>query len=186
MGAVPGPAISVEKYLDDERAAPTRSEYHDGQVFPLENVTLRQALIESNLHRRLNEKLESTNCRIAASVRMRVNPAHYLYPDLLVYCGQPLLTDEHEDTITNPKLIFEILSPSTTDYDYGRKFQLYRQLRSLEEYVLIAQQEFSVEVFRRNRDGQWVLFSYAGPEAEIPIESISVSLPLNHIYAQLD
>ena len=82
-------------------------------------------------------------------IRVRVSPKKYLYPDLLVYCGEPQLTDEVEDTITNPKVIVEVLSPSTANYDQGGKFRLYQQLPSFEEYVLVSQDTPRVEVSRK-------------------------------------
>ena len=113
---------------------------------------------------------------------MRVNHATYLYPDIFVVCGKPSVTEENANTITNPKTIIEALSPSTMDYDYGTKFELYRQLSSLEEYVLVAQDQQSIEVFRRMTNQEWRLLRYDGAETVLPLESLNISIPLREIY----
>ena len=118
-------------------------------------------------------------------MRVRISPVQYVQPDLIVYCGQPVLTAESDPSLTNPKVIFEILSPTTEGYDYSGKFQLYRQLPSFEEYVLVAQEQPRVEVFRRMPDGKWILSTYEGNESTAVIESLNVQLPLGEIYSQL-
>lgn len=116
-------------------------------------------------------------------MRIRVGPTRFVYPDLLVVCGEPALTDEHHDTVTNPKVIVEILSQSTEDYDYGSKFTLYRGLPSFEEYLLVSQTEHRIEVFRRMPDSRWILSTFEGLDASLPIESLNISIPLAQIYS---
>ena len=110
------------------------------------------------------------------------SPTKFVYPDFVVYCGAPALTDEDHDTLTNPKVIIEILSPSTANYDYGRKFILYRMLPSFEEYVLVSQDQARVETCRKSSDDRWVLSTYRGLDAVVPIESIGIPLPLAEVY----
>ena len=112
------------------------------------------------------------------------SPTKFILPDLLVYCGKPALTDEHQDTITNPKVVIEILSPSTRDYDYGEKFWLYRRLPSFEEYLLVSQSEPCVEVFRLTPEREWLLATYQGLEAVVPVPSLGISIPLAGIYEE--
>ena len=100
----------------------------------------------------------------------------------MVVCGKPVFTDEDQDTVTNPKVIVEILSPSTADYDYGGKFALFRTLPSFEEYLLIAQEEPRIEVFRKMPDDRWILSSYVGLDATVRVESLEIDLPLAEIY----
>ncbi len=92
------------------------------------------------------------------------------------------MTQENANTITNPKTIIEVLSPATMDYDYGTKFELYRQLSSLEEYVLVAQDQQRIEVFRRMTNQEWRLLRYEGAETILPLESLNISIPLREIY----
>jgi Uma2 family endonuclease len=105
---------------------------------------------------------------------------------MLVYCGKAELTDEHEDTITNPRVILEILSPSTAGYDYGAKFGLYRRLPSFEEYVLISQEEARVETFRKTHDNEWVLRTHEGLDARVGVECLGISLALREVYEGVD
>lgn len=185
MGALATPAkISVEEYLAFDREAELKSEYHDGVLFPICAVSWAHGRLCLRLGRRLEERLESGPCTAAVSpVRLRVSRTKFLYPDIVVVCGQPSFTDEHIDTITNPKMILEVLSPSTQDYDYGTKFKLYRELASLEEYVLVSQEAQRVEVFRRITSQEWRLTRYDGPDTSLPFESLSISIPLSEIYS---
>ena len=89
-----------------------------------------------------------------------------------------MLTDEYQDTVTNPKVIVEILSPSTADYDYGQKFILYRKLESFEEYLLVAQDEARIEVARKTVDKRWLISTYEGLDAVVNVESLGISLPM--------
>jgi Uma2 family endonuclease len=178
--------ISVEEYLAFDRAGQLRSEYHDGEVFPKIAASWAHARISTNALRRLAERLDGTTCQVAdSSVRVRVGPTKFVYPDMLVVSGKPVFTDEVLDTITNPKVIVEVLSPSTADYDYGGKFALYRGLPSFEEYLLIAQDEPRIEVFHRAPDGRWILSSYEGLESVARVESLEIELPLTEIYFEV-
>ena len=104
------------------------SEFHDGEMFPIEAVSVAHARLSKKVLAWFDNNLSGTGCEVlGAPLRVRVSPTKFVLPDLLVMCGAPALTDEHQDTITNPKVIIEILSPSIADYDYGRKFALYRR-----------------------------------------------------------
>jgi Uma2 family endonuclease len=187
MGALPIPRLSVEEYLALDRAAEVPSEYHDGEMFPMVAVSLQHSGLSANLSRRLGERLDGTPCRVWASpLRVRVAPTKFVIPDITVTCGSPTLTDEHQDTLTNPKVIVEILSPSTADYDYGSKFALYRRLESFEEYVLVAQDEPRIEVIRKTDDARWVITTYEGLDKLAQIESLAISLPLAEVYAGVE
>ena len=183
MGALAVPRFTVEEYLAADRVAELPSEYHDGVLFPIEAASLRHSRILGNTTSELRTRLRGSPCEWAVSpIRVRVSPTKFIYPDLLVYCGEPALTDEHADTLTNPKVIVEVLSPSTADYDYGTKFRLYQLLPSFEEYVLISQFEQRVEVGRRVED-RWTLTTYKGPDGAFPIESIGIEIPFAEVYA---
>jgi Uma2 family endonuclease len=183
MGALQVHKISLEENLALDRASEARSEYHDGQIFPVVATSLVHGVLQLNAGRRLAERLDGTTCHaVGAAVRVRVSNSHYVYPDVLVYCGKPALTDEHNDTITNPKVIVEVLSPSTEDYDYGRKFILYRRLESFAEYLLVSQERPRVEVSQKLPDGSWVLTTYEGLEATVPVKSLEISIPMAELY----
>jgi Uma2 family endonuclease len=183
MSALPVPKISVEEYLALDRAADVPSEYHDGEMFPVQAVSLQHSIIGVKTGRCLDRQLEKTACHVAGSgLRVRVSPTKFVTPDLLIFCGKPALTDEHHDTLTNPKVIVEILSDTTADYDFGHKFMLYRKLASFEEYVLIAQDRPRVETFRKTAQNRWVLTTYEGLDAVAPLETLGISLPLAELY----
>ena len=175
--------FSVEEYLAIDRSAEVPSEFHDGELFPIETASPRHARLSVKLSVAIEPRLGGSTCRLVSnSIRVRVSPTKFLVPDLTVYCGEPVLTDEHQDTLTNPKVIIEILSPSTNDYDYGEKFWLYRRLPSFVEYVLVSQSELCVEVFRLTPDHRWMLSTYQGLDAVFAIESLGITIPLSDIY----
>lgn len=187
MSSLPSPKISVEEYLAVDRAAEVRSEFHDGELFPLETASVAHSRIARNATRRLAELLDGGDCEVLVQpLRTRVSRTKFVYPDLLVVCGRPELTDEHQDTITNPKVIIEILSPSTADYDYRAKFQLYRSLPSFAEYMLIDQYEPKVEVFRRMQGTDWLLSTYTGSDVAVPVKCLDITLPMSELYAGVE
>jgi Uma2 family endonuclease len=187
MSAIALPKLSVEEYLALDRAAERRSEYHDGEIFPVEAATWEHARVSANAVRRLSERLDAKTCHVAdASIRIQVAPKKFVYPDLVVVGGSPVFTDKVRDTIINPKVIAEVLSPSTAGYDYGPKFTLYRRLPSFEEYLLIAQDEPRIEVFRKTPDSRWILTTYEGLESIVRVESLEIDLPLAEIYFEVD
>lgn len=160
MSSVPRPKISVEEYLAMGRAAEVKSEFHDGQLFPVESPSTAHSRIAATAARSLDEKLSGTDCTVLGQpLHVRVSGTRFVYPDLLVVCGRPELTDEHQDTVTNSKVVIEILSLSTVNRDYGVKLQLYMELPNWAEYILIDQYEPWVEVFRRRMQGTDWLFS---------------------------
>ena len=128
--------------------------------------------------------LGTVNCEaFLAGLRVKVSSSGmYAYPDVSVVCGKPLLADAHQDNLLNPVVIIEILSPSTESYDRGLKFQHYRTIESLKDYILVDQNKIRVEHFTRQADNTWSLRDYQQPDEELKIDSIGVSIPLNRIY----
>ncbi|MEZ5351729.1 MAG: Uma2 family endonuclease [Bryobacteraceae bacterium] len=183
MASLRSPNLTVEEYLAADRVAELPSEYHDGEMFQIEAATVVHGRLVVNIGRRLAEQLESSRCAIAAQVRVRINATKYAFPDLIVYCGKPATTDAHQDTITNPKVIVEILSPTTEGYDRGAKFDLYRELPSLEEYVLVSQDKQRIETLQRTPEGDWLLKRFEGSETLVAIHALDISFPLGGVYA---
>jgi Uma2 family endonuclease len=110
----------------------------------------------------------------------------YTYADVSVVCGKPILADERQDILLNPSVIFAILSPSTEKYDRGVKFQHYRTIDSLKEYVLVDQDKVRIERYSRQPDNTWSLRDHRSLQEELKIESIGVSLPLSRIYDRVE
>jgi Uma2 family endonuclease len=182
MGAAPIAKVSVHEYLAAERTAGFRSEYHDGEVFPMEGASVAHAVIALNTGAILWRELRNAGCRALAAPMLQVSPDTFLYPDLAVVCGKPNIAAEGLDLIADAKVILEVLSPSTEGYNHGGKFALYRQLASFEEYVLIAQSRPGVQVFRRTPEGRWIITLYDGLEAVAKIESLDIALSLAKLY----
>jgi Uma2 family endonuclease len=187
MSAAAVPKISVDEYLALDRAAELKSEYHDGETFPMVAGSLEHAAIGPRLSAEILTRLPAGCSLFQAPLRVRVSVSQFVYPDFLIVCGKPALTDEQSDTITNPKVIIEILSPSTADYDAGGKFRLYRELPSFEEYLLISQETRMVEIFEKKpQDGTWNLRTVRGVDAVVRINTLGIEFPLAALYADLD
>ena len=184
MSAQPQPRLTPEQYLEIERAAEIKSEYYNGRMYAMSGASYKHVLITGNLAYRLRNCLEKRPCTVLTSdLRLRVAPGGlYTYPDLVVVCGEPKFADNQADTLLNPLLIVEVLSPSTEAYDRGFKFAQYRTLESLQEYALVSQQEPRVEVFRRQSGGEWLLSESVGLDAACRFDSVDCALALGEVY----
>jgi Uma2 family endonuclease len=188
MATVPATRLSVEEYLERERQAEFKSEYVAGEIFAMSGASRRHVLIATNLTAELRQALRARSCRVySADLRVGVQPAGlYTYPDIVVTCGQETFQDEQFDTLLNPMLIIEVLSESTADYDRGRKFESYRALDSLQDYLTVAQDRVHVEHWTRQADGRWLLTEFNHPSASIWLPSIDVQLAVASIYEKVD
>jgi Uma2 family endonuclease len=184
MAAHPLPRLTPQQYLDIERAAELRSEYYDGQMYAMSGGSLEHSLIPMQAGAALVNALRGRSCRVASSdLRVRVSSTGpFYYPDISVYCGEPQLADDYRDTLLNPRAILEVLSKSTENYDRGLKFDAYRQIESLHEYVLIWQSEPRIEVWLRQPEGRWKGSYYAGMDAVCVLESLDCSTTLADVY----
>jgi Uma2 family endonuclease len=187
MAAQSQVAISAEEYLARERSGEWKHEYHDGEVVAMVGASEAHNLIAGNAFAGLHAQLRGRPCRVYPSdLRVRVSQAGlYTYPDLTVVCGPAQFADDHRDTLLNPTVIVEVLSPSTEGYDRGRKFQQYRTLESLREYLLIAQDARHVEHFVRQGDHQWLLSEASAPDAVLHLPSIGCALSLADLYEKV-
>lgn len=186
-------AIPVEKkrytiteYLDFEEKAEERHEFHNGEILAMSGGTGQHSLLLVNIISTFKFRLKGKPCRAYESnMRVRIaDQARYVYPDLTVVCGPPVFDpdDRKQTTITNPKLIVEVLSDSTESYDRGAKFRYYRSIPTLEEYVLISQHEPIVDTFFRQQAGDWLSHSYEGRDAQVALKSLDLTLPASEIY----
>ena len=184
MSAQPHARLTPEEYLDLERAAEFRHEYYKGQMYAMAGGSHRPVIIIGNLAGELRIALKARPCVVTTSdLRVRVSEGGlYTYPDVVVVCGKPLYLDNHRDTVLNPVLIVEVLSPATEAYDRGFKSAQYRTLESLQEYALVSQSEPRVEIFRRQASGDWLLSESASLEAVCRFDSVGCTLALPDIY----
>jgi len=180
--------LTSEEYLRLERQAETRSEYWDGKVYALAGASEVHNLIVANLVMILGSQVKGRPCKVYPNdMRIKVRETGlYTYPDVIVVCGKAIFEDRHRDTLLNPTLIIEVLSPSTEAYDRGTKFEHYRTLDSLSDYLLVAQGSPTVEHFERQPDDKWLLSAYKGQEAVVFVASAGCNLPLMEVYDKLE
>ncbi|MDQ2807103.1 MAG: Uma2 family endonuclease [Chloroflexota bacterium] len=180
MASLPKPYYEPAEYLALERAAAYKSEYLAGGIYTTTGAGKTHNTIMLNIACELRSQFRGGLCQVYASeMRVQVQASGlYTYPDVLAVCGEEQFEDEHQDTLLNPTVIFEVLSPSTEHYDRGKKFALYRGLESLQEYLLVAQDEARVEHFIRH-DRDWVLRDVADT---IQFATIAAVLPLAAVY----
>lgn len=190
MAANASSFLSEEQYLARDRAASTRSEYHDGEVVAMAGGNFRHATIIGNVARNLGNKLQASRWRVLSQdMRVWIPSARvYTYPDILVYCGQPRFADEKEDTLLNPVVIVEVLSDTTRDYDLGSKFDMYRTVPTLLEYITVDTWKAHVISRLRQEDGTWLLRDYMDADLGISFiafdnnAQITVGLNFTDIY----
>jgi Uma2 family endonuclease len=142
------------------------------------------ALIVANLLIEIGRLLKGGPCRVYPSdMRLRVTAtALYTYPDVSVVCGVPQLEDEHVDTLLNPTLLIDVLSDSTERFDRGIKAEHYRRIESLQEHLLVRQDQPRIEQYRRHSDKEWVLTDAIGLDEEVVLTSVQVTLSLRDVY----
>jgi Uma2 family endonuclease len=191
MGLTPGNLRpSIADYLTAERASPDKHEYRDGEIRLMAGASGDHCLIVANLVRRIGEKLDGTPCRVySGDLRIRVpRTVLYTYPGVTVICGQRETdpNDSSGETFTNPRLIIEVISPSTEGYDRGEKFDRYRQLDSLAEYVLVSQTAPFIQTFFRQPGGTWLFSPYAGLDSQVAIRSLDISLSMADVFAGVE
>ncbi len=176
--------VTPEEYLEWEIKHEERYEYLQGNIYAMAGASISHDDIVMNISGTLFARLKG-RCRVAASnTRVRTEGASmYTYPDVAVVCAERRIEKyKGTDTLLNPVIIFEVLSPSTEKYDRRVKFQMYREISSLQEYVLVAQDRFRVERFIRQPDGKWKEVVLEGADAVLRIPSISASLKFSEIY----
>lgn len=175
--------LSPEEYLEWEATQELRYEYIDGEVFAMTGGTKSHNRIAFNLAIALDNHLAQKDCEVyIADVKVKVDETHYHYPDGVVSCDERDLASNN--LIQHPCLIIEVLSPSTEAIDRGKKFTHYRQLETLQEYVLVDSQKIGIDLFRCNEQGLWVLHPLAA-EDTLVLESVGLSFPLETIYRQV-
>jgi Uma2 family endonuclease len=180
--------MSEEEYLAFERASEFKNEYADGQVIPMQVEKLSHNLICTNSSAILIRELSNKNCYVLA-LRMRVKTLatrRYSYPDIVLICGEPEFIGYERDTITNPTILIEILSPTTEKEDRGKKLREYRQIESLQEYLLISQETPQIERYLRQKEKDWLYSEVSGLESKIVLPSIGITLALSDVYKKVN
>lgn len=177
---------TLEEYVALDAAAEYKCEYVDGRVYAMSGGTEPHALVCWNLLGLLHAAFRGRPCRAYPSdLRVKVaETGTYTYPDLSALCGEPAFDERVVDTLLNPSVLVEVLSPSTEAYDRGEKFARYRRVPSLREYVLVAQDRPRVECYTRRGDG-WVLTEASALDAAVELRSVGVTLALGEVYERV-
>ena len=186
IAATHWPRATREAYRAAERAAEHKSEYIDGFVLAMTGASRAHNVIAGNVSAALNVQLAESPCEVyVADMRVKVSyTGDHTYPDVVVACGDIAFEDAELDTLLNPAVIVEVLSPSTEGYDRGTKFEIYRRIASLQEYIMVAHDRVLVEHYVRHEEG-WHYISYDAPDQSPHLPSIACTLPLNDIYRKV-
>lgn len=188
MSAIAKTFIPEEAYLKEERKALNKSEYYKGEIFAMAGATKVHNKIVASIILAVGEHLRGKSCSFFPS-DLRVHNSEntlYTYPDVSVVCGKEEYLDDEFDTLLNPTVLFEVLSPSTEDYDRGTKFKLYRSIPSLQNYILVSSTEYAVEIYTRKEEDEWVLNTVEEKDGHIHISAIDFNLSLRDIYSQVE
>ncbi len=188
MSALAKPFYTVEQYLELEEKAETKSEYLSGQIFAMSGGSPRHSRIAANIIRRVGNALDAEPCEIYTSdLRVTIMPTGLkTYPDLTVVCGEPYFHPLDTNSLINPQVLIEVLSPSTEGYDRGEKWANYRQLDSLQEYVLVSQHAPQVEVYTRQEGGAWKFTATTAMDGKISLPSLGCELEMAEIYEKIE
>jgi Uma2 family endonuclease len=188
MSSQPVSFLTPDEYLELERRAEQKSEYFQGETFAMAGASPRHVRIVTNIVIELGRQLKGASCQVfSTDLRIRVmSTGLFTYPDVTVVCGELRYADTHKDTVVNPVVLIEVLSDSTRDYDRGRKFQHYRAIESLAEYLTIEQDEPHLEHYVRQPENRWLLTEIAAREQGVTLASIGCTLALNDIYDKVE
>lgn len=189
------PYYTVEQYLTWERQADERSEFVDGEIYAMAGESGAHADISMNLAGSLQQQLRGSECRArtkdskvrSGALKEHLGRGMISYPDMVVICGDVEYHDDQKDVILNPKVVLEVLSESTEEFDRGTKFMRYRSFNpTLTDYILISQTEPHVEHYIRLENGEWLLREYDGLDRSFQIDSIKCNISLNDLYERVD
>jgi Uma2 family endonuclease len=187
--SIPGPSrrLTEAEYLEIERAAEFKSEFYEGEMLAMAGGTVQHSLIGTNLCAEFGNRFRVHDCTVYNSrLRIKVEATGLLtYAELSAICGPLQFAESTDDTVVNPTALVEVLSNSTEAYDRGRKFQHYRQIATLQEYVLVSQTEPLIEQFIRQADGRWLLNEVAGMKKKIELPSLEITISLSEVFAKV-
>jgi Uma2 family endonuclease len=180
--------FTPEEYLAMEEEASYKSEYYDGEIFALAGASFNHNIISGNLYAALNRAFSDKPCMAFTNdMRLLVEEYElYTYPDVMVLCDNPEFVKDRDDTIKNPILIAEVLSESTKDYDRGQKFEFYRSIKTLKDYILIDQSRVHIEYFHKIESGKWLMKEITDIDETLTLKSIDLEVPIEDIYNKVN
>jgi len=188
MSTLPKTHLTPEEYLEIERKAEFKSEYRQGQMVAMAGAREAHNLIVAHIIAQLDQQFRSRPCRVYPS-DMRVYISRvgvYTYPDVVAVCGDREFLDGQLDTLLNPNLIVEVLSPSTEAYDRIRKFESYRSIESLRVYLMVSSDRVHAELFTREADGRWSMREVNGLADTLEVASVGCTLRVSDLYDKVE
>ena len=184
----PTPRLTPEQYLVIERGCEQKHQFYRGEMFAMSGASIAHNLITFNLAGVLHSQLKDRKCQAYINdMRVHIPPTGlYTYPDGIITCEKPRFEDDQFDTLLNPQVIIEVLSPSTENYDRSKKFEQYRKIDSLKHFVLIPQDHAIIERFSCNEQGEWSLMDALGLESTMELPAVDCTLPLAEVFAKVE
>ncbi len=175
---------SIEEYLEKELESEEKHEYYNGEIFAMAGATLQHNIVSKNILSSLDQMLHGHACQpFNSETRVHIEKnSLFTYPDISVICSDPITRNNDDMNVLNPTVIFEVLSPSTRSYDQVEKFDMYKSIPSLKEYVLVEPETISVEVYFLAPGGEWERTTHSSIEDQLVLRSIGASLQLKNIY----
>ncbi len=185
------PKLTVEEYINQEKESGNKYEFHNGKIYALAGGTLNHGLLCGNIYAELRGALKNnkSKCKpFTSEVKLNIGSENsFVYPDSMVICGDIEIADTDKNSVKNPVLIVEVLSKSTALYDRGDKFYLYRQIPSLQEYVLIEQDKPLVEVFyKKPKSDLWRISRFEGLDTKIKLQSLNIEINMTDLYYDIE
>ncbi len=176
--------FTTEEYLQMEKNSAVKHEFYSGEIFDMSGASTRHNIITVNLIIALGNALKGNPCRpYGSDMRIHIpENSLFTYPDISIICGEVIFSPEDEDTAIRPTVIIEILSPSTSQYNRGAKFKLYRDIPTLKEYILVESELITVEAYRINEKDRWELQEYKSLSDILNIPVVNIQIPLADIY----
>lgn len=178
--------ITIDDYLEKERVNETRNEFIAGEIRPLTGASFIHNLIVSNLNHILTEILGESFYVITTDLKLWIPEKEvFVYPDVMIIAGEPEFTREKQDILTNPICVIEVLSESTKNYDRGEKFEFYRSVNSIKEYILVDQERIHIEQFTFKEKNNWELHDYNSLGDKFSLSSLGIELKISDLYKRV-
>jgi Uma2 family endonuclease len=197
MSALKVPRLTVEEYLCKDRIAEFKSEFVDGELFPLQGpggpmgmagARYVHNLVKDNFAFEIRSRLKDGPCTpLTSDMRTKAHgKSIYYYPDVVVVCDAPEFEDSNDDILLNPKVVIEVLSDSTESYDRGTKARNYREIPSVQEVILISPNRVDIEQYSKSESGTWILKSQSDINGEVELASLSIRIPIANLYRKVN
>ena len=188
MSALPKQRLFTdEEYLILEERATRRSEFYFGEIFAMAGATRRHNVISTNVTASLHAQLRRRPCEVYQNdMRVKIHKNFYTYPDVVVVCGEPKIERRRGETLLNPTVLIEVLSPSTEQFDRSEKAKNYRTIASLQELILISQHKPNIEHYARQSTGAWLISEITDAQTVLRLDSIECRLDLADVYEKVD